>query len=251
MTIENDDDIAALKRVGRIVATVLREMLRSIEPGMTTAELDALGARCLEASGARSAPQLAYGFPGATCISVNEEVAHGVPGIRVIEKGDVVNIDVSAELDGYFADTGGTRVVPPSSVLKDKLWRATQLALNAAVNEARAGRLMNGVGKAAQQVARAHGLKIIKNLAGHGVGRSLHEEPEAIYGYYEPNDPRVFAEGMVVAIEPFLSTKSSLVVETRDGWTLVGAKGNLSAQFEHTVIVTRGAPIVVTLPDAA
>lgn len=251
MTIENDKDIEALKRVGRIVANVLRDMLAAVEPGMTTAELDAIGRRLLDASGARSAPELAYRFPGATCISVNEEAAHGVPGPRVLAKGDVVNVDVSAELDGYFADTGGTRVVPPSSVLKDRLCNATRLALNAAVNEVRAGRRFNAVGKAAQQVARAHGFRTIKNLAGHGVGRSLHEDPEAILGYYEPDDRRTFREGMVLAIEPFLSTKSSLVEEAGDGWTLVGARGNLSAQFEHTVIATRGAPIICTLPDAA
>src|SRR5690606_20557558 len=158
------------------------------------AELDAIGRRLLDASGARSAPELAYRFPGATCISVNEEAAHGVPGPRVLAKGDAANVDVSAELDGCFADTGGPPLRPPSSVLKDRLCNATRLALNAAVNEVRAGRRFNAVGKAAQQVARAHGFRTIKNLAGHGVGRSLHEDPEAILGYYEPDDRRTFRE---------------------------------------------------------
>ena len=246
MTIETERDIDGLKRVGRIVAVVLREMLASIEAGMTTAELDDVGKTLLDRHGAQSAPQLTYKFPGATCISVNEEAAHGIPGSRVIQPGDVVNVDVSAELDAYFADTGGTRVVPPSTPIKDRLCHATKLALQEAVAEARAGNRLNRIGKAVQRVAKAHRFKIIKNLAGHGVGRSLHEEPDSILGYFEPRDARELREGMVIAIEPFLSTKSTFVEEAGDGWTLVGAQGNLSAQYEHTLIVTRGEPIIVT-----
>jgi methionyl aminopeptidase len=248
MTIETERDIAGLKRVGRVVATVLREMLDSLEPGMTTAELDELGSKLLDRHGARSAPRVMYRFPGATCISVNEEAAHGVPGPRALQPGDVVNVDVSAEMDGYFADTGGTRVVPPSTPTKDRLCHATRLALQEAVAQARAGHKINRIGKAVERVAKAHQFKIIKNLAGHGVGRSLHEEPDSILGYFEPRDTRELQEGMVIAIEPFLSTKSTLVEEAGDGWTLVGAAGNLSAQYEHTVIVTRGAPIILTAP---
>lgn len=246
MTVESEHDIEGLKAVGRVVSQVLKNMLDALEPGMTTAELDALGAKWLEQHGARSAPRLMYDFPGATCISINEEAAHGVPGPRVIHAGDVVNIDVSAELDGYFADTGGTRVVPPSTPLKNRLCHATRIALRDAVAAARAGRKLNEIGKAVQRVAKGHRFKIIRNLAGHGVGRSLHEEPEGIVGYYDPADPRVLQEGMVIAIEPFLSTGSTHVSEGPDGWTLLADAGNLSAQYEHTVIVTRGAPIVVT-----
>lgn len=246
MTVETEDDIDGLKRVGRVVAWVLRQMLDGIEPGMTTAELDGFGRSLLERNGARSAPQVTYKFPGATCISVNEEAAHGVPGPRVIQPGDVVNVDVSAELDGYFADTGGTRVVPPSTPAKDRLCRATRIALREAVAVARAGNRLNRIGKAVQGVAKTHRFKIIKNLAGHGVGRSLHEEPGSIVGYFEPRDTRELKEGMVIAIEPFLSTKSTFVEEAGDGWTLVGTKGNLSAQYEHTLIVTRGKPIILT-----
>lgn len=246
MTIESDRDVLALKRVGAIVSDVLNEMLRALEPGMTTRELDDLGRALLDRFGARSAPELSYAFPGATCISINEEAAHGVPSSRVIEPGDVVNVDVSAELDGYFADTGGTRVVPPSSPLKDRLCHAARLALHRAVDAARAGARLNGIGRAAQGVAKRHRFRIIENLAGHGVGRALHEAPEGIVGYFEPRDTRLLSEGMVIAIEPFLSTRSSSVREAGDGWTLVGGRNNLSAQYEHTVIVTRGAPIVVT-----
>ncbi|HEX6995908.1 MAG TPA: type I methionyl aminopeptidase [Gammaproteobacteria bacterium] len=246
MTVQSERDVDGLRAVGRIVSTVLKGMLDAIEPGMTTRELDDIGRRLLERHGARSAPEAVYDFPGATCISVNEEAAHGVPGDRVIQPGDVVNVDVSAVLDGYFADTGGTRVVPPSDPLKDRLCHAARTALRDAVAQARHGRRISEIGRAAERVAKAHRFKIIRNLAGHGVGRGLHEEPEAIVGYYDPRDRRTLREGMVIAVEPFLSTRSTVVTERPDGWTLVGDDGNLSAQYEHTIIVTRGAPIVVT-----
>ena len=247
MTIESQSDIVALQRIGRIVSLILHKMLDAIEPGMTTAELDAIGARLLAEFGARSAPQLAYDFPGATCISVNEQAAHGVPGSRIIKAGDLVNVDVSAELDGYFADTGGTKVVPPSSPIKTRLCHATRTALSEAIKVARAGQPLNRIGRAIEQVANTHRLRIIENLGGHGVGRAIHEEPEHILGFYDPHDQRVLKEGMVIAIEPFLSTKSRTVTEADDGWTLVGMPGNLSAQFEHTMIITRSEPIVVTV----
>jgi len=247
MTIESQSDIIALQRIGRIVSLILHKMLDSIEPGMTTAELDAIGARLLIEFGARSAPQLAYDFPGTTCISVNEQAAHGVPGGRIIRAGDMVNVDVSAELEGYFADTGGTKVVPPSSPIKTKLCHATRTALAEAIKVARAGQPLNRIGRAIEQVANTHRLRIIENLGGHGVGRAIHEEPEHILGFYDPRDQRILKEGMVIAIEPFLSTKSRAVSESDDGWTLVGMPGNLSAQFEHTMIITRSEPIVVTV----
>lgn len=246
MTIETDDDIAALKRIGRIVSLVLHEMLDAAKPGMSTRELDALGAELLARHGARSAPQLTYNFPGATCISINEEAAHGIPGDRVIRAGDVLNVDVSAELGGYFADTGGTRIVPPGNAVKTRLCHATRQALAAAMRQARAGQPIRGIGAAIERTAHAYGFKVIENLGSHGVGRALHEAPEHIAGYHDPHDDRLLHEGMVITIEPFLSTKSRIVEEASDGWTLVGAPGNLSAQYEHTMIITRGEPIVVT-----
>jgi methionyl aminopeptidase len=189
---------------------------------------------------------MTYDFPGSTCISINEQAAHGVPGTRRICAGDVVNVDVSAELDGYFADTGGTRVVPPISHSKARLCHATQVALAHAMSEARAGAPINRIGKAIQAVARQHRFKVITNLAGHGIGRSLHEEPEGIVSYYDRGDTRRLHAGQVIAIEPFLSTRSTVVHEGADGWTLLGDAGNLSAQYEHTIVVTNGEPIVAT-----
>jgi methionyl aminopeptidase len=247
VTIETDADVEGLKRIGRIVASVLRDMQAQCEPGMTTRELDEIGAKLLERHGARSAPQKAYGFPGATCISVNEEVAHGVPGDRVIQAGDVVNVDVSAELDGYWADTGGSFVVPPSTPVLDGLCMATKNALREALTEASAGRPLNRIGHAIERVAKRGGYRIVRNLGSHGVGRKLHEEPEFIPGYYDPREKRVLREGMVITIEPFLSTRATNVHEAGDGWTLLGPKGSRTAQYEHTLIVTRGRPIVVTV----
>ena len=246
MTVETDEELKLLKEIGHIVATVLRTMMERTEPGMTTFELDRIGGELLEFFGAESAPKLTYDFPGYTCISVNEEAAHGIPGARVIEPGDIVNIDVSAQKNGYFADTGRSFVVPPSTPLKDRLIRATREALGAACAYASANKPLNGIGKAVQKVAKRQGFRIIKNLCGHGVGQSLHEDPKEIHGYYVPEDRRVLKEGMVIAVEPFLSTKSRFVSQARDGWTLIGRKGNLSAQFEHSMVITKGRPILLT-----
>jgi methionyl aminopeptidase len=246
MTIETEADVAALRRIGRVVSSVLHEMLDAAQPGMTTRELDALGDRLLTQHGARSAPRLTYDFPGSTCISINEEAAHGIPGDRVIQPGDVLNVDVSAELGGYFADTGGTKVVPPTNPQKTRLCGATLAALEQAMKHARAGQLISGIGKAIQRTARFYGFHVIENLGSHGVGRALHEAPEHIPPYFDPSDRRTLEDGMVITIEPFLSTISRAVTAASDGWTLLGAPGNLSAQYEHTMIITTGAPIVVT-----
>jgi len=251
MTIDSEADVIALKKIGAIVARTLHTMLDAIEPGMTTRELDAIGAAMLAQYGANSAPQVTYQFPGATCISINEEAAHGIPGDRVIQPGDVVNVDVSAELGGYYGDTGGTRVVPPGSPLKTRLCQATQHALRHAMKHARAGKPLNGIGKAIEEIARQYQFRIIENLGSHGIGRALHEEPDHIAGYYDKRDKRMLKEGMVITIEPFLSTHSRTVHELADGWTLAGAPGNLSAQYEHTMIITRGAPIITTQFEAA
>ena len=249
MTVENQDDIDGVLNAGRVVARARDAMLNAVEPGITTAELDKVGDELLDRFGAKSAPRVTYNFPGATCISINEEVAHGIPCDRIIRAGDIVNVDVSAELDGYFADTGGTVVVPPVAKVKTRLCDATQLALKLAIAEARAGAPINRIGRAVQRTAKLHGFKVFHDLAGHGIGRSLHEEPEGIVSYFDRLDTRRLKLGQVVAIEPFLSTKSTRVTQADDGWTLLAHPQNLSAQYEHTIIVTRGAPIVATLSD--
>ena len=249
MTIDSDKDLLGLQEIGRIVATILKQMMAYAEPGMTTLELDMYGKSLFEKFGANSAPLLTYNFPGYTCISINEEAAHGIPGERVIQAGDMVNIDVSGELNGYFADTGGSFVMPPSEPLKTRLCHATRMALESACQAARAGQPINVIGKAIEKVAKQNRFKIIKNLCSHGVGRSLHEEPKEIPGYFDRRDLRILQEGQVITIEPFLSTKSSLVKEQADGWTLSGCKNNLSAQYEHSMVITKGKPILLTVAD--
>jgi methionyl aminopeptidase len=246
MTIESNEDLENLKKIGRIVGLTLREMSGRMKPGMTTLELDEIGAAFLDSHGARSAPILAYEFPGATCISVNDEAAHGIPSERVIREGDLVNIDVSAELDGYFADAGVTIPVPPVTPLMDNLCRCTRRALNKAIAQARAGRPINRVGQAVEREAEKCGLNVIHNLTGHGIGRHIHEYPQAVLNYYEPKDRRRFTPGLVVTLEPFLSAGAEYVATEPDGWTLRAPDGSLNAQFEHTLVVTRGKPIIVT-----
>jgi methionyl aminopeptidase len=246
MTIETEKDLLGLQRVGRIVGLTLQEMGSKVRAGMTTLELDDVGARFMARHGVRSAPQLTYDFPGATCISINDEVAHGVPGGRAIRPGDLVNVDVSAELDGYVADTGGSFVVAPASPEKLRLCHATRLALRAGMEQAVAGRPLRDIGRAVQRVAKQKGFKTIKNLGGHGVGRSLHEEPRFIAGYYDRNDRRRLWDGLVITIEPFLATRTEVAAESDNGWTLKCPRGGLAAQYEHTLVITRGAPIAVT-----
>jgi methionyl aminopeptidase len=250
MTIDNDDDLAGLQRAGRAVADARDAMLRALHPGMSTLELDAVGREVLLAHGARSAPQLAYDFPGTTCISVNEHVAHGIPSTQRLRDGDMVNIDVSAELDGYWADTGASASVGPPSDAARRLLDATRGARRDAVAAARAGRPLRHIGRAVQKRAQRHGLSVIVNLCGHGVGRFIHEEP-SVPGIEDPRDRTVLWEGLVIAIEPFLSLSATHAVEADDGWTLRTNDGSLAAQFEHTVVVTKGKPIVVTASAAA
>lgn len=247
MIISNDTQLAKLRRIGRIVAQTLAAMQKHAELGMSTAELDRYGADLLEKAGATSAPRKDYDFPGATCISVNEEAAHGIPGKRRFAAGDLINVDVSAELDGYYADTGGSFVLPPSDEQKDLLCAATLQARAAGMVAARAGQRINIVSRAIERVAQRSGFRVLRNLCSHGVGAALHEEP-TIRNYYDPRDTEQLLEGQVITIEPFLSTKNTRVKELEDGWTLVGSPGSLFAQYEHTIVVTRGEAIVITLP---
>lgn len=249
MVIGGPKDIEALFRVGKIVANCLKHMATMIRPGMTTEELDRVGAAFLAESGARSAPRLVYNFPGDTCISINEEAAHGVPGQRVLRAGDLVNIDVSAELGGYFADTGGSFPCGRIDESLERLCAATREALAAAIREARAGRKISRIGRAIETVARDSGYSVIRNLGSHGVGRGLHEEPKFIAGYFDKQDRRLLERGMVITIEPFLSTGCDWVEEGEDGWTLGSEPELRHAQYEHTMAITDGEPILFTLPD--
>ncbi|KQS72469.1 methionine aminopeptidase [Rhizobium sp. Leaf371] len=248
MTLENDDDLERLKEIGRICANTLQIMGAALEPGMTTAELDLIGRKALEAEGARSAPELSYRFPGATCISVNEEVAHGIPGARVIAAGDLVNIDVSAEKGGLFADTGASFAVPPVARATERLCRDGKRAMWVGLNEVKAGKPLASIGNAIGAFARKNRYTLISNLASHGVGRSLHEEPTEISTWPDKHEKRRMEDGMVFTIEPFLSMGGQFAEGGDDAWTLYSEPRAPTVQYEHTVVVTRNGPLVVTLP---
>jgi methionyl aminopeptidase len=247
MTISNQDELDGLQAVGRIVANTLRAMAKAMEPGMTTAELDGIGRKLMEAAGAQSAPEITYGFPGATCISVNDEIAHGVPGRRVLAEGDLVNIDVSAAKGGFFADTGAS--VPLGRVRPhlQRLCRDGRRAMQVGIAEVGPGRPLSGIGNAIGRFAARRGYSLIRNLASHGVGRSLHEYPEEIATW--PNgDRRRIHRGLVLTVEPFLSLGGRLAAAGRDGWTLHSKPRAFAVQYEHTVVATDRGALVVTLP---
>jgi methionyl aminopeptidase len=246
MSIEGPDDLVGLKLVGAVVARARDAMLSEVRPGISTAELDEVGRDVMVEAGARSAPKAAYDFPGWTCISVNADVAHGIPARdKILRAGDVVNIDVSAELGGYWADTGASAPVGHVAPILSKLLAATRATQLEAMDEARAGRRLSRIGAVVERCARRTGFRVIRNLGGHGVGRFIHEKPH-VSNVFDPRDSTVLWEGLVIAIEPFLSTRATHVVQAQDGWTLRTPDGSVGAQFEHTVVVTRGAPIVLT-----
>ena len=246
MTIENEHDMTQLRIIGRLVFETMMLMKKHLKVGITTRELDDIGARHMAEYGARSAPILIYEFPGHTCISINNEAAHGIPSDRKVEAGDVVNIDVSAELNGYFGDTGATFMVAPVAPRIEYLCHCTKKSLKAAMNVARAGAKINLLGQAIDKTATEAGFTTIKDLGSHGIGRSLHEEPHFIANFYDQNDQRILHEGQVITIEPFLSTKSDSTTTADDGWTLLTEQGNYSAQYEYTMVITRDRPIVLT-----
>ena len=245
MTIDGLEELEGLKRAGRAVAEARDQMLAAVTAGISTQELDEIGREVLRRHGARSAPQLAYDFPGTTCISVNDELAHGIPSARRLKDGDLINIDVSAELDGYWADSGASAPVGVVTPRLQQLLDATRRAQAEAMDEARAGRPLSGIGKAVERRAKRHGFFVIKNLCGHGVGRHIHEDPQ-VSSVYDPRDRTQLWEGLVITIEPFLTTRATRAVDSGDGWTLRTPDGSLGAQFEHTLVITKGSPIVVT-----
>jgi len=248
MTITHEDELDGLKAIGRIVANTLQAMGRAMEPGMTTAELDGIGRGLLDRAGAVSAPQSTYGFPGATCISVNEEIAHGVPGGRVIRRGDLVNIDVSASKDGYFADTGATFRVGRVHPGLDRLCRDGRRAMQVGIAQVRSDRPLSAIGTAIGRFAADRGYTLIRNLASHGVGRALHEYPEEIATWPVRGERRRMARGLVLTVEPFLSTGGHWARQGGDGWTLYSEPGAPVVQYEHTVVATDRGAVVVTLP---
>jgi len=245
MTADTEEELEGLRASGRVVRDAMAAMEAACEPGVTTAELDAIGRAVADAAGAQSGPIITYEFPGFACISVNEEAVHGVPGSRRIEAGDLVKIDVTTELNGYFADACITVGVPPVSERAEKLIRVARNALDLAIARVRAGKQLNRIGKAIENEVHRNGMRIMRELGGHGIGRTIHEEPR-VESWYDGRDQTRMTEGLVFTIEPIISESSEVTVKGDDGWTLSTDDGSWSAQFEHTVVVTRGRPIIVT-----
>lgn len=247
MSITSNDELLGMQKISDVVAQVLKAMREHCKPGMSTKELDDFGGALLEAAGAKSAPKLTYGFPGYTCISTNQEAAHGIPSAdKILKEGDLINIDVSAELDGFWADNGGSFVIGEDINNHTPLIEASKEILQNAIKQIKGGVKIADIGLLIEKQAAKHGFKVIKNLAGHGVGRSLHEEPHEILNYRDPENKARFRKNSTVAIETFIATHSTYANEGPDKWTLTGNKGGFVAQHEHTILVTDGEPVILT-----
>lgn len=247
MSITSQHEFAGMKTASEAVAHTLKQMREFASPGMTTKELDEFGGSLLKKFGARSAPAVSYGFPGHTCISVNEQAAHGIPSTKVVLKeGDLINIDVSAELEGYYADNGGSFVLGNDTRGHQKLVDASQKILHEALQKIRGGVRIADIGLLIENRAKQMGFTTIRNLVGHGIGRALHESPSEIPCFYDKSNTQRFKKNSVVAVETFISTRSRYVYETDDGWTFKAKDGSFIAQHEHTIMITDGAPIIFT-----
>lgn len=250
MIVKTKAEKDALEFVGKVVAEVRDIMVSSVRVGMTTKELDEIGGLILKKYGAKSAPIIDYNFPGYTCISVNQTVAHGIPDHYKFEEGDMVNIDVSAVIDGFYADTGKSIIVGEKTEhhsLKMALCHVAYDALIAGIAAAKLGNQINDIGTSIFETAKANGFTVIMNLTGHGIGKALHEKPRAISNYYCKSENDKIELGQVLAIETFISNSSNMVRESSDGWALKTTDGGLVAQFEHTIIVQEEGPIIITL----
>ena len=220
-------------------------MEQATQPGIATQELDGIGAAVLKASGARSAPQHVYGCPTATLISVNDEIVHGLPGPRTLRPGDIVKLDVTAELDGYVADAATTVVLPGATASGIALRDCAIAAFHAGCSAATAGRRVSEIGRGVEREVSSRGFNVLRALSGHGIGRTIHEEP-TVPNYFNPLQRDVLTEGLVLTIEPLISERRTGIVEHADGWTLSTRNGCLAAHYEHTMIITKGAPVIVT-----
>jgi methionyl aminopeptidase len=247
MSITREAELIGMQKASEAVAYTLKEMRNYAQPGMTTKQLDNYGAGILADFGAKSAPFLAYRFPGWTCISVNNEFCHGIPSDnRILNEGDLVNIDVSAELNGFWSDNGGSFVLGEDVNRHQKLIDASKQILHKAIYNIKGGIRISDIGHLIETEAKKRGYKVIRNLTGHGIGRGLHEEPGEIANYRDRFNPARFKKNSVVAIETFISTASTYAETLYDGWTMVGNNGGFMAQHEHTIVVTDEKPIVLT-----
>jgi methionyl aminopeptidase len=245
VSIQDALELAALKAAGRVVRMVLDAMKAEVRPGVTTRYLDEVGACVMQENGARSAPTMVYRFPGASCISLNDEAVHGVPGDRQLQDGDLVKLDVTVEKDGFMADAAITVPVGQVSPEAQKLLECAERAFHKSMLVARAGFRVFEIGKIVEREVRKSGFSVVRELGGHGIGRTIHEPPH-VPNYADPQAAQIMTAGLVITVEPIISSGSGRVFTEKDGWTVRTSDHSLSAHFEHTLVVTAGAPILLT-----
>jgi methionyl aminopeptidase len=245
VSIQDEQDLVSLKAAGRIVRMMLDAMKAEVWPGVTTRYLDEIGAGVMKENGARSAPSMVYQFPGASCISLNDEAVHGIPGERRLKEGDLVKLDVTVEKDGYMADAAITVPVGRVSPQAEKLLACAERAFHKAMLVARAGFRVFEIGKIVEREVRKSGFAVIRELGGHGIGRTIHELPH-VPNYPYPQANQIMNGGLVITVEPIISSGSGSVFTDKDGWTVRTSDHALSAHFEHTLLITSGAPVLLT-----
>ena len=245
MSINTPEELARMRAAGAIVRRVIEAMKQRVRPGVTTAELDRIGADVMREHGAQSAPALVYGFPGANCISINDEAVHGIPGSRKVQDGDLVKLDVTIEKDGFMADAAETVAVGTIPEESQQLIECAQRAFDKAMQVARAGVRVLEIGRVVEREVRRCGFSVIRELGGHGIGRTIHEEPR-VPNYADPEADQVMTEGLVITVEPIIAAGSGRAMLARDGWTVRTADRRPSAHYEHTLVITRKEPILLT-----
>ena len=245
MSINTPEELASMQAAGTIVRRMIDAMKRALRPGVTTAELDEVGATVMREHGAQSAPQLVYKFPGVSCISLNEEAVHGIPGHRKVQEGDLVKLDVTVEKDGFMADAAETVAVGEISEESRQLMGCAERAFAKAMLVARAGFRVSEIGRVVEREVRRSGFSVIRDLGGHGIGRTIHEAPR-VPNYPDPEAHQILTEGLVITVEPIIAAGSGRVVVAKDGWTVRTADRKPSAHYEHTLVITKGEPILLT-----
>jgi methionyl aminopeptidase len=245
MSIDGPEEMAKMRAAGAIVRRMLEAMKKAVRPGVTTKELDEVGAAVMREQGAQSAPQLVYKFPGVNCISLNDEAVHGIPGDRSVQEGDLVKLDVTIEKDGFMADAAETVAVGEVSEERRRLMACAERAFSKAMLVARAGYRVSEIGRVVEREVRRSGFSVIRDLGGHGIGRTIHEAPR-VPNFADPGANQVLTEGLVITVEPIIAAGSGRAVVAKDGWTVCTADHRPSAHYEHTIVITRREPILLT-----
>jgi len=245
MSINHPEELEGMRAAGDVVRQMLEAMKQAVAPGVSTRELDEIGDKVMRELGAQSAPKLVYQFPGVNCISVNDEAVHGIPGDRKLEDGDLVKLDVTVEKNGFMADAAVTVPVGKVSDENRRLAACAERAFQKAMLVARAGFRVSEIGRVVEREVRRSGFSVIRDLGGHGIGRTIHEAPH-VPNYPDPKASDILTEGLVITVEPIIAAGSGRSYLAKDGWTVCTADRRASAHYEHTLVITRGRPILLT-----